>query len=57
MEQKRTHVALIGPIAEVEILTINPLVHKHQVENNLKINIEHILACDDLIPFSEHRQA
>lgn len=52
MEQERTHVALVGPTAEIEILTRKPQVHKHQEESNLKINTQHILACDDFVPFS-----
>lgn len=54
--QWRTHTALIGPTAEAEIRTTNPLRNTYRVKSYLKSNIQHILASDDFIPFSKHRQ-
>lgn len=54
MEQERTHIALIGPTAEIEILTRNPQRNIHQVESYLKINIQHVLMCDHIILSSKH---
>lgn len=54
MEQEKTHIALIGPTAEREILTRNLQRNIHQVESYLKINIQHVLTCVYIILFSTH---
>lgn len=54
MELERTHIVLIVPTAEIEILTRNPQRNIQQVESYLEINIQHVLVCDYLILFSKH---